>query len=238
MTEVLKLPVVDLSSPDRSSTAACTDYGFFYPVNHGVEELFQKVFEESKKLFFLPLDEKMKMARKNRRGYTSLFAENLDPESSSKDVSAQIKLNQWPSEEILPSWRPAMETIYRKVLDAGKRLLALIAVAMNLDEDFFVRVGAIDKPAAYLRLLHYPGELGSCNEETYGASAHSHYGMITLLASNGVQGLQVCREKFKQPRVLEDVLHLDGFPPILRGDYPKERIMLTSGSQGGLKNTE
>ncbi|KAL5551424.1 hypothetical protein UlMin_001600 [Ulmus minor] len=238
MSEVLKLPVVDLSSPDRSSTAAsirqaCTDYGFFYLVNHGVEEeLFQKVFEESKKLFSLPLDEKMKMARKNQRGYTPLFAENLDPESSSKgdskesyyigpleDVSAQVKLNQWPSEEILPSWRPTMETFYRKVLDAGKRLLALIAVALNLDEDFFVRVGAMDKPAALLRLLHYPGELGSCNEEeTYGASAHSDYGTITLLASNGVQGLQVCREKFKQPRVWEDVLHLDGAFIINIGD--------------------
>jgi len=32
--------------------------------------------------------------------------------------------------------------------------------------------------------------LGSC-EEIYGASPHSDYGMITLLLTNGVPGLQV-----------------------------------------------
>uniref|UniRef100_A0A2N9F0G1 Non-haem dioxygenase N-terminal domain-containing protein n=1 Tax=Fagus sylvatica TaxID=28930 RepID=A0A2N9F0G1_FAGSY len=126
MTEALKLPIIDLSSPDSISTAnsirqACIEYGFFYLVNHGVEkELLGKLFEESKKFFSLPLEEKMKLARKEHRGYTPLYAENLDPTSSSK------------------------------------------------------------------------GELESSDEEIYGASAHSDYGMVTLLATNGVQGLQAC----------------------------------------------
>lgn len=75
------------------------------------------------------------------------------------------------------------------------------------------------------------------NEE-FGASAHTDYGMITLLACDGVRGLQVhgsvlldagcrsisspichvffckwlqiCREKDEHPRVWEDVPHLDG----------------------------
>ena len=48
------------------------------------EELLGKVFEESKKFFSLPLEEKMKMPRKEHRGYTPLYAENLDPTSSSE----------------------------------------------------------------------------------------------------------------------------------------------------------
>lgn len=36
------------------------------------------------------------------------------------------------------------------------------------------------------------GELGSPDEEMCGASAHSDYGMITLLATDGVPGLQAC----------------------------------------------
>ncbi|XP_024026899.1 2-oxoglutarate-Fe(II) type oxidoreductase [Morus notabilis] len=230
MTELLlKLPIIDLSSSDTSSTAAsirqaCIEHGFFYLVNHGVEdEVLEKVFLESKKLFSLPLEEKMRLDRKENRGYTPLFAEALDPVSAPKgdpkesyyvgrleDDSAAVKLNQWPSQEILPSWRPTMETYYRKVLCAGKRLLRLIALALNLDEDFFEKVGGLDKPAAFLRLLHYPGELGSSEEEICGASAHSDYGSITLLAADGVPGLQICREKFKQPRVWEDVPHLHG----------------------------
>ncbi|CAI0413120.1 unnamed protein product [Linum tenue] len=111
-----KLPVIDLSSPDRLSTAnsirqACVDYGFFYLANHGVEEeLIEIAFEESRKFFSLPLDEKMKLPRKEHRGYSPLYAENLDPDSSSKGDSKEAfyvgpvrgsgnkaELNQWPS---------------------------------------------------------------------------------------------------------------------------------------------
>lgn len=35
------------------------------------------------------------------------------------------------------------------------------------------------------------GEVISSNIETYGASAHSDYGMVTLLSTDGVPGLQV-----------------------------------------------
>ncbi|KAM4085608.1 hypothetical protein ACJW30_10G040700 [Castanea mollissima] len=237
MTEALKLPIIDLTSPDRSSTAssirqACIDYGFFYLLNHGIEEeLLGKVFEESKRFFLLPLEEKMKMPRKEHRGYTPLYAEKLDPTSSSEgdpkesfyigpleDITTPVNLNQWPSEEILPSWRRMMESFYKKLLSAGKRLLSLIALALNVAEDFFEKVGALDKPNAFLRLLHYPGELGSSDDEIYGSSAHSDYGMVTLLATDGVQGLQVCREKFKQPRVWEDVLPVDGALIVNIGD--------------------
>lgn len=41
-------------------------------------------------------------------------------------------------------------------------------------------------------LFLIPGELASSDEEVYGASAHSDYGMITLLATDGVPGLQAC----------------------------------------------
>ncbi|XP_042512005.1 protein DOWNY MILDEW RESISTANCE 6-like isoform X1 [Macadamia integrifolia] len=117
MAETLKLPVIDLSSTDRISTAksirrACVDFGFFYLVNHGVEEeLFKRVFEESKNLFSLPLEEKMKLARKEQRGYTPFYAEKLDTSLNSRgDLKESFyigpvegsmtltNLNQWPSE--------------------------------------------------------------------------------------------------------------------------------------------
>ncbi|KAH7835045.1 hypothetical protein Vadar_022323 [Vaccinium darrowii] len=97
---------------------------------------------------------------------------------------------------------------------AGKLLVSLIARALNMDEDFFEKIGTFNPPMPFLRLrlrlLHYPGELGLSDEEIYGASAHSDYGMVTLLASDGVGGLQVCREKHIQPQDWEDVPHIDG----------------------------
>ncbi|XP_043718470.1 2-oxoglutarate-Fe(II) type oxidoreductase hxnY-like isoform X1 [Telopea speciosissima] len=229
MGETLKLPIIDLSSTDRLSTAttirrACVDFGFFYLANHGVEEEFLKrVFEESKMLFSLPLEQKMKLARKENRGYSPFYAEKLDTSLNSRGdlkesfhigpiegTTTLTNLNQWPSEEALPSWKLTMESYYQTVLNAGKSLVSLIALALNLEENFFEKLGALDAPMPFVRLLHYPGELAVSNEETYGASAHSDYGMITLLATDGVRGLQICREKYRQPQVWEDVQHVNG----------------------------
>ncbi|KAI7751895.1 hypothetical protein M8C21_002622 [Ambrosia artemisiifolia] len=230
MAECLQLPIIDISSPDRISTAnsirqACIDYGFFYLINHGVEDqLLQNVFNESKKFFSLPLEEKMKLARKGYVGFSPVYAENLDSTTSSKGdlkesfhvgpiEGSESHVNQWPSKEILPSWRLTMEEYYQKVLSVGKRLASLIAMALNLEDDFFEKVGALDKPFAFLRLLHYPGEVEDSGEVVYGSSAHSDYGMLTLLATDGV-----CREKHNQPRIWEDVLHVKGAFIINLGD--------------------
>lgn len=54
-------------------------------MNHGVEEvLISQMFNESKKFFSLQLEDKMKLARKEHRGYTALCDEILDPSSTSE----------------------------------------------------------------------------------------------------------------------------------------------------------
>lgn len=62
---------------------ACVESGFFYVVNHGVEEgLLKRLFAESSKFFELPMEEKMALRRNsNHRGYTPPYAEKLDPSS-------------------------------------------------------------------------------------------------------------------------------------------------------------
>lgn len=55
----------------------------------------------------------------------------------------------------------------------------------------------------FLACLHlfflnfYTGDISYHNDEVLGASAHSDYGMITLLATDGVPGLQVPRPRHK-----------------------------------------
>ncbi|XP_039056291.1 2-oxoglutarate-Fe(II) type oxidoreductase hxnY-like [Hibiscus syriacus] len=223
MRDALQLPVVDLSSPDRFSTAdsirqACIEHGFFYLVNHGVdEELVKKVFEQSSNFFSLPVEDKMKLVQRNYRGYVGLNTLKLDPSSAKADSREGFyigpladDLNQWPLEEDLPSWRSTMETYFHKLLSVGTKLLSLIALSLELDEDFFEKLGALNDPLAIIGLLYYPGDLDSSGEEIYGASAHSDYGMITLLMTDGVPGLQICREKTQKPQVWEDVPSMSG----------------------------
>nr|XP_010933629.1 1-aminocyclopropane-1-carboxylate oxidase isoform X2 [Elaeis guineensis] len=171
MSKNLDLPLIDLSSTDRAAAArsirqACVEYGFFYLINHGIEDgVFRKLFEESKKFFSLPLDEKMKLERNGaHRGYTPMYAETLDPSSKFEgDLKESFYIgpeegsnlqnnNQWPSE----------------------------------------------------------GELAASDYGNFGASAHSDYGMVTLLVTDGVPGLQICREKDKHSQLWEDVHHVDG----------------------------
>ncbi|XP_021757826.1 2-oxoglutarate-Fe(II) type oxidoreductase-like [Chenopodium quinoa] len=232
---IANLPIIDLLSPDLNSTAAtlrqaCIDFGFFYIVNHGVDkEMFKKLFEESQKFFTLPLEDKMRVARKGICGYTPLYHEKLDTASATKGDSKEFMdigpfhdkdsdLNQWPSEELLPNWRPTVEAYHDKILTAGKRLYSLLALALNLSENYFEDIGALDPPMPFIRLLRYPGDLSYYTDEVLGASAHCDYGMITLLATDGVPGLQVCREKDRQPRIWEDVRHIEGALVVNIGD--------------------
>jgi hypothetical protein len=63
----------------------------------------------------------------------------------------------------------------------------------KLDPRRFVarRPGCFDKPVALLRLLRYSAEASSPESGILGCGAHSDYGMLTLLATDHVPGLQI-----------------------------------------------
>jgi hypothetical protein len=63
--------------------AACRDVGFFYAVNHGVDEtLLDETFDAAKRYFNLPVDVKMEchnQKTKKFRGYEAFLEGKLDP---------------------------------------------------------------------------------------------------------------------------------------------------------------
>jgi isopenicillin N synthase-like dioxygenase len=89
------LPILDLSSwreGDRASLvkigaevgAACRDVGFFYVVNHAVDDhLIARAFAQSHRFFALPLAERQALAIEKiggNRGYSGILHEALDPQ--------------------------------------------------------------------------------------------------------------------------------------------------------------
>ena len=68
---------------------ACVDVGFFYVINHGVDvNLLDETFEQSKRFFALPIEEKMKVIHdENHRGYTPFQEQLLDPAKQSKGTT-------------------------------------------------------------------------------------------------------------------------------------------------------
>jgi isopenicillin N synthase-like dioxygenase len=124
----------DDEDPVPALRKACVEIGFFYLEGHGLgtEEL-KRVFEESRKLFELPLEEKRRLSdHVLSRGYTAMQEETLDPavqtEGDTKEgyyIGREIpeddprydpkKLrgpNQWPSKDVLvlPDFQSVMAT--------------------------------------------------------------------------------------------------------------------------------
>ncbi|GMP83782.1 hypothetical protein CsSME_00037576 [Camellia sinensis var. sinensis] len=238
------LNCIDLSSPDIHNSVsllkqACLDSGFFYVINHGIsQEFMDEVFNQSKSFFDLPVSEKMKVLRnKKHRGYTPIFNERLDPvnqihgdykegyyigiEVPENDPDIEKLLygpNVWPPSDILPGWRETMEKYHREALEVAKAISRIIALALNLEVDFFDRQEMLGKPIANLRLLHYEGRVSDPMKGIYGAGAHSDFGLITLLATDDVFGLQICKDKDAKPQKWESVAPLKGAFIVNLGD--------------------
>lgn len=108
-----------------------------------------------------------------------------------------------------------MEQYHSEALRVAKSIARIIALALNLEEDFFDKPEMLGEPIATLRLLHYEGgqktgKVSNPAEGVFGAGAHSDYGLITLLATDDVVGLQICKDRNAQPQVWEYVAPVKG----------------------------
>jgi isopenicillin N synthase-like dioxygenase len=190
---------------------ACLDTGFFYISNHGIDaSLVESQFDWSKKFFDLPAAEKNRLAQANshaKRGYEQAGTQALD-DGSAPDLKesfrcgldvglnhpfAQQRLptygpSQWP--ENLPGFREQMERYAVAVGALGDRVLSLIALSLELDEQFFA--GFYGSPMATVRLLKYPPQPADSRGNLLGAGAHTDWGGITILAQDAIGGLEVC----------------------------------------------
>ncbi|KAK9697603.1 hypothetical protein RND81_08G048000 [Saponaria officinalis] len=243
--KISTLNSIDLSSSDIHNSVfllkqACLDSGFFYVINHGIsQEFMEEVFAQSKKFFELPISEKMKLLRNEKhRGYTPVLDELLDPEHQVQgdykegyyigvevpedDPEAEKPFygpNIWPATEILPGWRQTMEKYHSQALEVARAVGRIIALALDLDEDFFDKPEMLGKPIATLRLLHYgSGQVSDPSKGLYGAGAHSDYGLITLLATDDVVGLQICKDRDAKPQIWEYVPPVKGAFIVNLGD--------------------
>jgi len=108
-----------------------------------------------------------------------------------------------PAESSLPGWRAAVAEYYRAMDHVSATLMRSIARGLGLAEHYFD--GAFHRGLSTLRLLRYPvrsdAELARCQEPdlflSHGGTRrhlvgapHTDSGFMTLLAQDGVEGLQ------------------------------------------------
>ncbi|MEM1162052.1 MAG: 2-oxoglutarate and iron-dependent oxygenase domain-containing protein [Pseudomonadota bacterium] len=223
------IPLLDASrflnggDPDfvQAFGAACRETGFVLLTGHGIApDLIDGVFSQADSFFARPAAEKTALDIRqspHNRGWAALGTENLDPTAGvdqkeafniGLDLAADDPrvvagepfrgVNVWP--EGAPTFREMTLAYFQAVLDLGRHLHRAFAADLGLAENHFA--GSFRAPMATLRLLSYPPSSG----EGIGAGAHTDYGSITLLMTDGEPGLQV------QPRGGDwiDVPHVAG----------------------------
>ena len=211
-----EIPVIDLEPLRRGGAAglrqvadeigaACRQVGFFYVINHGMRPaLLADAFAKSRAFFAQPIAEKLEISMDvigGNRGYSGFMREALDPahgrdkkeafnigiELSPDDAGLKAgepyrALNGWPR---LAGFRAALLAYFDACLHLGGEIHRAFENDLGLAPGFFAP--KLDRPLATLRLLRYPAEPAG----EIGAGAHTDYGNITLLATDGVGGLEV-----------------------------------------------
>ena len=234
----MSIPVLDwsrfASGRDRAGFvadlgAAARGPGFFLVAGHGVDPgLVDRVFAQAAGFFALPDGAKAPLAiatNPHNRGWAATGTERLDETSGQVDQKEAFNIgydlaaddprviagapfrgvNLWPD---LPGFRDTMLDYFATVQSLGLGLLRAVALDLGLPEHRFAP--DFREPMATLRLLSYPaGKPGEI-----GAGAHTDYGALTLLMTDGVPGLQV------RPRGGDwiDVPHVPGAYVVNIGD--------------------
>ena len=211
------LPIIDLTPLREGGEAglrriaaevgaACRGPGFYYVVNHGVPAaLIADAFAQSRAFFAEPLEDKLVLAMEKvggNRGYSGFMREALDPArgfDAKEAFNVGFELapddpglltepfrapNAWPR---TPGFRETALGYFDACLALGADLHRAFAIDLGLAQDHFA--AGLSRPMATLRMLRYPPEPAG----EIGAGEHTDYGDITLLAVDGVGGLEVRR---------------------------------------------
>ena len=199
--------------------AACEQHGFFVVEGHGIPLDVDRDLDATARQFFRrPVDEKAAFAPNGGdvlRGWWGLgsmaTARSLDidtppdfmeflafgPELADdvraeyhrrgvKHVDSFFAENIWPDTEGL---RGAVERYYDEATKLAFRLLRLLATCLGLEPDWFQHL--FEVPGSALSINYYPTSDGKPDPGRYRRGEHTDYGALTVLYTDGNQGLEV-----------------------------------------------
>jgi len=216
-----EIPIIDFSAIrgndkgakqglGQSIYRACTEVGFFYIKNHGIEKAAMDRLLSCSRDFF-SMDELSKksidISRSSfNRGYIPMYGEKNNEHSKGDlketfDMSVEVGSddidflagnplygpNQWP--DSLPAFKSDMNAHFALMTSLSNDIYRAFALSLGLEESYFDSM--LEKPLDILRLLRYPPQPVVEDEEQIGTGAHSDFDCFTVLFQDPIGGLQV-----------------------------------------------
>ncbi|MGR3711295.1 MAG: isopenicillin N synthase family dioxygenase [Alterinioella nitratireducens] len=204
--------LVDADHPDHAHelhalARAATEVGFFTLCDTPISGTELADLIAAYRAFFSqpePQKAQIDMARTGaNRGWGASLSEQVDPAANPdyKEVFdcgyelppgdslsdlAVYAPNLWPTSPA--GFRPTVQAYYQKSTAFSLRLLAAIAKAIGEPADFFD--DKFTRPMALLRGNYYPARPTWAGDKDFGIAAHTDYGCLTLLATDGAPGLE------------------------------------------------
>ncbi|KAK8511972.1 hypothetical protein V6N13_073799 [Hibiscus sabdariffa] len=153
VSECENVPVIDLGCPDRSHivqqiSLACTHYGFFQVINHGVsKEAVERMLEAAHGFFGLPVEEKLKLYSDDPSKTTRLSTSFNVKKETVHNWRDYLRLHCYPLHKYVPEWPsnpPSFKEIVSRycveVRGLGYRLQELISESLGLEKDYITNV--------------------------------------------------------------------------------------------------
>jgi isopenicillin N synthase-like dioxygenase len=201
------VPTIDISKPDATSLealdAACSDHGFFLLSGHGLDDLIERTWAETRRFFAAPGATKEAVRRTETRPLGYYDRELTKRRRDCKEVFDFMqpdgpvgkKRNRWPAD--LVGFRDTQTEFFRAFSELAVETLRLVHRALGASADVIAAHGG-SAPASTVRLNHYPVGDPVAGGERSGLTAlgdvalghHTDPGVLTLLLQDGTGGLQ------------------------------------------------
>lgn len=211
---ISEIPVIDLQGLENPAnlpaiaseiSTALKATGFMYVKNHGIAPGTIEVLRQSQRDFFAQsVEEKQQIAiNTDNRGYLGhgearmhgakkhdqkeVFFWGAELAEDHPDRLNKVPLcgaNQWPSKP--EAFQATVQAYAAEIAKLGNQLLRAIALALEVDQDFFSQ--HYTSPMTRGQLIRYPPTEGG--QDDFGVAPHSDFGCITLLLQE-TPGLEV-----------------------------------------------
>ena len=184
--------------------SACTTDGLFLAAGHGIDRQLEAAFRAARAFFALPPDVKDRVPRIDRYGYVPDRIEARDPASRAymgRSSLAAEYLDMGLADEVdldavealgCAGFVTAVRAYQSAALATAHGVLEALATTLGAPGFFASRMS---EPQCRLRFLHYPptGRLEDGSAPVF-STPHTDYGAITLLAVDGLAGLEVLHD--------------------------------------------